>query len=197
MDDRSTAEPWVYDPLRLRCGFERAFGGVADALGLGPARRLHDAVAGLMAAAWAGHRAQVELAMQVGSAWPSIEAALAERLRQQGLPGQSPESVPDFLRWWSAAADDAIHGRLQSEPGLNAVAAWVRALAQSRSHFNRVVEIASESCNVPTRAETDDALREIQQLKRRLRSLERQTSAATPEDRPRARRAGAAERAAR
>ena len=54
----------------------------------------------------------------------------------------------------------------------------VRAASRARQQKQRVVAIASEWLNIPTRAEVDDAYREIQELKRELRRLRK--SAARP-----------------
>ncbi len=64
-----------------------------------------------------------------------------------------------------------MHGAMQGPDALAASADLVRTRARTRQQKQRIVAIASEALNIPTRAEVDDAYREIQELKRQVRRL--------------------------
>jgi hypothetical protein len=96
-----------------------------------------------------------------------------------GKNGESVDSLLGLVRLWSRSADEAIHAAMQSPQALEAAARLVRASTQTRLQQQRIVAIASEALNVPTRAEVDDAYREIQELKRELRRLRKSIGAAS------------------
>ena len=74
-----------------------------------------------------------------------------------------------LLRLWASVADDVLHDAMQSEEGVAYTAAYIRGATRSRQQRNRMIEILSELCNVPTRAEVDDLHREVHALKKQLR----------------------------
>ena len=98
----------------------------------------------------------------------------------------SVDTMLALVRLWARTMDEAMHDAMQSPRALQATAKLIRASASSRQQQQRIVAIASEALNVPTRAEVDDAYREIQELKRELRRLRKgvpldsPTPAATP-----------------
>ena len=53
----------------------------------------------------------------------------------------------------------------------------IRAGTRYREASHRLVAIASEAINVPTRVEVDEAYRHIQELKREVRRLRRSVAA--------------------
>jgi hypothetical protein len=78
-----------------------------------------------------------------------------------------------LLRLWVGEVDAAMHAAMLSGPGLEATAATVRAASRRRTELRRIVSLGSESWGMPTRADVDEAFREIQQLKREVRRLKR------------------------
>ena len=157
------------EPLSLN--LERAYGGLADAFGLAPSRELQAAGRELAAAALARQQARAEyMGLIVGALAKGCEGLLA-RLRVMGEKGESVDSLLALVRVWSRAVDEAMHAAMQSPKALEAAAKLVRATTRAREQQQRMVAIASEALNVPTRAEVDDAYREIQELKREMRRL--------------------------
>jgi hypothetical protein len=71
---------------------------------------------------------------------------------------------------------------MQSRGALEAAARLVRTATRSRQQQHRVIAIASQALNMPTRAEVDDAYREIQELKRELRRLRKSLAPEGPSD---------------
>lgn len=156
-------------PLSLN--LERAFGGLADAFGLASSRELHQALTGMAAAAVAHRQAQAEYLGLVASALAKANDALVSQLADMGQRGESVDSVKALVRLWARAADESMHAAMRSPNALEASARLVRTATRSRAQQHRVVAIASRALNIPTRAEVDDAYREIQELKRELRRL--------------------------
>lgn len=160
-------------PLSLN--LERAFGGLADAFGLAPLRELAEAGRDMALATLANRQAQVEYLEVVAGAVSKGTEALTARLAEMGERGESVDSLLALVRLWSRTTDEAMHEAMQSPRALEASAKLIRAAARSRKQQQRVVAIASEALNVPTRTEMDDAYREIQELKRELRRSRKAT----------------------
>jgi polyhydroxyalkanoate synthesis regulator phasin len=155
----------------LSTNIERAYGGLADAFGLAPLRELDAAGRDMAVAALAHRRAQAEyLDVAMVAAGKGLEIMMA-RLAEMGGRGESVDTMLALVRLWAKTMDEAMHEAMQSPRALQASADLIRASARSRQHQQRIVAIASEALNVPTRAEMDEAYREIQELKRELRRL--------------------------
>jgi class III poly(R)-hydroxyalkanoic acid synthase PhaE subunit len=152
---------------------ERTLGALADALGLGPTRQLNDAWREVMAAAVAKQGAQAEYLAIVLEAWRNGTQRLLAQLAAIGAGGERIDSLLTLIRLWARAVDGAMHETLQSEQGLEATARVVRASVRHRHQLQKAVGLASEAFNMPTRAEVDQAYREIQELKRELRRLKK------------------------
>ena len=161
----------------LMTGAERTFGALADALGLAPSRELRDAWRTMESAALAKQQAQVEYLGVVARIWAKGVEGLMARLSEMGARGESVDTVQDLIRLWARITDAAAHDAMQSEEGLQASAKMIRAATRYRQAAHRVVAISSEAMNVPTRAEVDEAYREIQGLKRELRRLRKSMAA--------------------
>jgi len=164
------------EPLSLN--LERAYGGLADAFGLAPSREPQSASREMASAAMAKQQAQAEyFSLVVGALAKGSEGVLAQ-LKSMGERGETVDTLLALVRLWSQSIDSAMHVAMQSPKALEASAKLVRAGARSRLQRQRIVAIASESLNIPTRAEVDDAYREIQELKRELRRLRKAVPAA-------------------
>ena len=93
--------------------------------------------------------------------------------------GERVESLLELVRHWAKAIDRAMHEAMQSERGLQATARVVRAATEHRQQLQTAVGLVSEALHIPTRAELDEAYREIQELKRELRRLKKSARGAT------------------
>jgi class III poly(R)-hydroxyalkanoic acid synthase PhaE subunit len=163
-------------PLSLN--LERAYGGLADAFGLASSREWRGAGREMAAATLEKQQAQAEyLSLVVGAMAKGSEGVLA-RLKAKGEKGETIDSLLGLVRLWSYALDESMHAALQSPKALEASARLIRASSRARLQKQRMVVIASESLNIPTRAEVDDAYREIQELKREVRRLRKSMSPA-------------------
>ena len=187
-------------PLSLN--LERAYGGLADAFGLASSRELQAALRAQATATLAKQQAQSEYLGLIVAALAKGSEGLLSRLADMGQKGESVDSLLGLVRLWSRAADEAMHAAMQSPKALESAAKLVRASTQSRQQQHRIVAIASQALNVPTRAEVDDAYREIQELKREMRRLRKSigvaaSAAPLPEPVPSARIAPVPSRAAK
>jgi len=91
-----------------------------------------------------------------------------------------------LMRMWAVATEEAVHESLQSERGLEATAAVTRAGLNYRRQMQGFASIIADTLDMATRRDLDDAYREIQSLKRELRSM-RAPAAAVASNKPRAR----------
>jgi Poly(R)-hydroxyalkanoic acid synthase subunit (PHA_synth_III_E) len=167
----------VMKPLSLN--LERTYGGLADAFGLASSRELQQALRDMAAAALAHRQAQAEyLGLAAGALAKGNDAFMAQ-LTDMGRRGEWVDSVKTLVRLWARAADESMHSDMQSPGALDASARLVRTATRSRAQQHRVVAIASQALNLPTRAEVDEAYREIQEL-RRLRKPQASEAQALP-----------------
>ena len=169
LSDPMSAFGEAMKPLSLN--LERAYGGLADAFGLAGSRELQQAGREMLVCAVEKRQAQAEyLGLAVGALAKGAEGTLA-RLREMGQRGESVDSLLALVRLWARSTDQAVHAAMQTPEALEASAKLLRVAMRTRRQQQRVVAIASESLNVPTRAEVDAAYREIQELKREMRRI--------------------------
>jgi hypothetical protein len=159
------------NPLQL--GADRTFGAIADAFGMRPMRDMQEAWVALSEAETERRASQAAYIAIAAKAWGDGTRALIARLEQMRRAGEQVTSFLEFVRLWARENDKALHAAMQSEQGLAAAARAVRASNKQRAELQRLVALASQALNVPTRAEVDDAYREIQELKRELRRLKK------------------------
>jgi polyhydroxyalkanoate synthesis regulator phasin len=158
-------------PQSYMTGFDRTFGGLFDALGFGPVRKLQAATQDLAAASLAQNQSRAAYAMLVQGAFASGLERLMTQLAKMADAGERVESVLTLLRMWAVHTEQAVHEVLQSERGLAATAALTRAGLSHRRKLQQVAAIAADSLDLATRRELDEVYREIHELKRELRAL--------------------------
>lgn len=150
-------------------GMEAAFGGVADALGLGPSRRMAAATLALGEAQTRQNAAWLALLQLVAQRWPEL---VQRGLRGVWMPGEgtvAPGSMAEVLSLWASLADETAHDALHGRKGAEAMANCIREATAVQTARNQFSEALCESLNLPSRAEMDQAYLEIQLLKRQLR----------------------------
>ena len=172
--------PHANTPLPLQVGMERTFGGLAEAFGLGPMRQVDEAWREMLSAAFAKQRAQLEYLLVVGEAWNKGTERLLHELNELGARGERIESLLAFIRLWAKTVDAAMHEAMQSERGLAATTKVMRAAMRHSQQLQKAVGLASEALHMPTRADVDEAYREIQELKREVRRLKKSLQPAVP-----------------
>ena len=194
----SPGGPWSLLDVRsthpLLDGLDRTFSALADAFGLGPSRALRDAWRELIAADVGRRKAQLDYFAVVAGAWSDVVDGVGIRLREMGARGERVDSLVALVRLWAGVAERTLHEALQSKPGLEATAAYVRAALRYRQQQHRVVETLSGLLGVPTRSEVDDAYLEIQTLKRQVRELQREVRRLSGGPAPARRKSGEASR---
>ncbi len=176
-------------PQSYLTGFERTFGGLFDALGFGPMRKLQTACQELATATLAQNQSRAAYAMIVQGAFASGLERLMLQLGTMADAGERVESVLTLLKMWAVNTEDAVHEVLQSEQGLVATAALTRAGLSHRRKLQHVAGIVADSLDMATRRELDDVYKELHELKRELRALRQPApsitaGATTPRRRP-------------
>ena len=169
---------------------DRTFGALGDALGFGPARKLQAAGQKIMAAAIAQNEARTAYGVLVQSALAAGLQRLLLQLADKSQANERVDSVLALMRMWAVGTEEAVHEVLQSERGLEATAAVMRAGLNYRRQMQAFASIIADALDMATRRDLDDAYREIQALKRELRSMSASTAhVPPPTTRPRARAA--------
>ena len=160
-------------PNPLLTGMERTYGALADAFGLGSTRELNEAWSEVMRAAVARQIAQAEYLAIVNEAWRKGTERFLLQLTGMRSRGERVDSLLELVRQWAKAVDSAMHVAMQSEQGLQATAQVLRATTRHRQQLQAAVGLVSEALHMPTRADLDEAYREIQELKREVRRLKK------------------------
>jgi hypothetical protein len=161
--------PTAFGSLEL--GLARTYGGVGEALGLGPMLELNEAFRALIAAALAKQQATTEYLGVVADACAQGTHEFMKELQAMGERGDRVESLLAFIRLWVRSIDGPMHDAMQSRRGLDATAKMLRSSTEHTLLWQKALGIVSEALHVPTRHEVDAAFREIQELKRELRRL--------------------------
>jgi len=157
----------------LLAGLRHIYSGASDAVGWGLYTRLGEALAELGRAQNASNEVQAKVWSAIGEIWSSAQGRLSDELKGMVERRESFADVQALLRTWTEALDKAAHEAMQSESGLALTAEVSRAASRHRLAQNRAVEVFSELCNVPTRAEVDEAYRLIHELRKELRALKK------------------------
>ena len=176
---QATQQAWIdfmtrfgsASPQSYMTGFDRTFGGLFDALGFGPMRKLQAASQELAAASLEQNQARAGYAMIVQGAFATGLERLMAQLAKMADEGERVESVLALLKMWAVQTEEAVHEQLQSPKGLAATAAMTRAGLSHRRKLQQVAAIVADSLDMATRRELDEVYREIHELKRELRAL--------------------------
>jgi hypothetical protein len=170
-------------PQSYMTGFDRTFGGLFDALGFGPMRKLQTACQDLAAASLEQNQSRAAYAVLVQTAFTTGLDRLMLQLAKMADSGERVESILGLLKMWAVSTEAAVHEVLQSEQGLTATAAMTRAGLSHKRKLQHVAAIVADSLDLSTRRELDEVYREIHELKRALRAV-RASRAPAPVVRP-------------
>jgi hypothetical protein len=173
-------------PQAINSTFDRTFGAVTDALGLGPMRKLQAAWQEVLAATLAQNEARARYAMLVQGAFAAGLEGLLQHLAGMAERGERVDSVFALLRLWAVKSEEAVHKVLQSGDGLAVTASVARAGLGYRRKIQEVAGIVADGLDMATRRDLDEAFREIQELKREVRKLRPAARASQEPRKPRA-----------
>lgn len=158
-------------PEQIDTAFDRTHGAFSDGVGLGPARKLNAAWRDVMNASIAQQDARTHYASLIQTAYMQGFQRLLSALATKGDAGERIESVLALIKMWTINIEQVVHETLQSERGLAATAALIRADLAYRKKMQQVAAVFAEQFDMTSRRELDDAFREIQALKRELRAM--------------------------
>jgi polyhydroxyalkanoate synthase subunit PhaE len=133
----------------------------------------------------------------VAGAWHEANRRFAEEYRKLHRAGRAPNPPDEALRLWLDVANRTLLETHRSEPFLAAQGELLRHGMAFLLAEREMVEGMVEPAGLPTRTEVDEVHRSVQELKRRVRALERAGAAAESAPRPASPRRSAARKAAR
>ena len=157
-------------PEQIDTAFDRTHGAFSDGVGLGPTRKLTVAWRDVTNAGIAQQDARTQYASLLQNAYMQGFQKLLSALATKGEAGERIDSVLALIKMWAINVENAVHETLQSERGLAATAALIRADLTYRKKMQLVAAVFAEQFDMTSRRELDDAFREIQVLKRELRA---------------------------
>jgi Poly(R)-hydroxyalkanoic acid synthase subunit (PHA_synth_III_E) len=158
-------------PAQIDTTFDRTHGAFSDGVGFGPTRKLNAAWRDVMNASVAQQDARTHYASLLQNAYLQGLQRLLAALAAKGDAGERIESVLALIKMWAINVEQAVHEALQSERGLAATTALIRADLAYRKKMQQVAAVFAEQFDMTSRRELDDAFREIQTLKRELRAM--------------------------
>lgn len=155
---------------QMDTAFDRTHGAFSDGVGLGPARNLNAVWRDVMSAGVAQQDARNHYASLLQNAFSQGFQRLLAVLATKGEAGERIDSVLALIKMLTINIEQAVHETLQSERGLAATGALIRADLTYRKKMQQVAAVFAEQFDMTSRRELDEAFREIQALKRELRA---------------------------
>ena len=128
----------------------------------------------------------------VAGAWAEASRRFAQEVQEAARAGQAPSQPKDALKLWLDVANRTLLETHRSERFLTAQAELLRHGMDFLLAEREVVESLVEPAGLPTRTELDEVHGSVQELKRRVRTLEKTTAAAQEAEEPSTARAATA-----
>jgi polyhydroxyalkanoate synthesis regulator phasin len=113
----------------------------------------------------------------VAAAWSSANSRFAEQLSQRAREGTAMPDAKESLKLWLDTANDVLLETHRSEKFLEAQRRLLRDGMEFMLAERELVEALVEPIGLPTRSEIDEVHQNVHELKRRVRSLEKQLAA--------------------
>jgi hypothetical protein len=114
----------------------------------------------------------------LSEAWGEAFEAAMNALMQRAQAGDPVNSLRELSQVWIAESDKVLEARLAEAPYAEAQGAMVASLMRYRIAEREIVDAMLASSPIASRSELDEAYRAIQELKREMRALRREMSAA-------------------
>ncbi|MFC7756451.1 poly(R)-hydroxyalkanoic acid synthase subunit PhaE [Tsukamurella soli] len=112
----------------------------------------------------------------VAKAWAKANEQFATAVEKRRAQSDSPLQPVDVLRVWLDLADSALTHAQRGTEYLEAQSAVLRSSMEFVLAQRELGERMFDSIGAPTRSELDEVHRSVQELKRRVRALERKQS---------------------
>lgn len=109
----------------------------------------------------------------VAGAWTEASQRFAQEFQAAAQAGKAPNRPKDALKLWLDVANRTLLETHRSERFLTAQAELLRHGMDFLLAEREVVEALVEPAGLPTRTEIDEVHRSVQELKRRVRTLEK------------------------
>ena len=117
-------------------------------------------------------------------AWHEASQRFAKEYQKLSRAGQAPNQPNEALKLWLDIANQTLLETHRSEPFLAAQGELLRHGMTFLLAEREMVESMVEPAGLPTRTEVDEVHHSVQELKRRVRALEKVSAAADPTQRP-------------
>jgi poly[(R)-3-hydroxyalkanoate] polymerase subunit PhaE len=120
----------------------------------------------------------------VAGAWAEANRRFASEFHDLYRAGKAPTQPKEVLKLWLDVANRTLLETHRSDPFLNAQGELLRHGMSFLLAEREMVESMVEPAGLPTRAEIDEVHRSVQELKRRVRQLEKTAAAAQEAGKP-------------
>ena len=115
----------------------------------------------------------------VAGAWAEANQRFTAEFNRLAAAGEAPQQPKDALRLWLDIANRTLLETHRSERFLTAQGELLRHGMDFLLGERELIEGLVEPAGLPTRSEIDEVHRSVQELKRRVRSLEKAAAAAS------------------
>ena len=113
-------------------------------------------------------------------AWHEASQRFAKEYQKLSRAGQAPKQPNEALKLWLDIANQTLLETHRSEPFLAAQGELLRHGMDFLLAEREMIESMVEPAGLPTRTEIDEVHHSVQELKRRVRALEKASAAAEP-----------------
>jgi len=122
-------------------------------------------------------KAQAKYHKAMSEAMAAAVEQTVDYLAKLAEKGDKITSVRDLMRTWFTMADRTLNKTFTSPEWLELQGELTEALMTHKIKQREALDIIYEALEIPTRAEVDEAYRDIQELKREIRKLKKQLAA--------------------
>ena len=156
--------------------FERTFGSLLQAPGLGLTRELNEKIARGFDRWLDYRRASADYQTKLADAWAATFEQLIRTMADLAEKGQTITSIRELLLMWGQIADRVFIQTFQTDEYVQIQGQFLNAAMAYRIQQREIMEIALKSYDLPTRSEVDEAHRNIYELRKEIKALKKQVA---------------------
>ncbi|HEY8202341.1 MAG TPA: poly(R)-hydroxyalkanoic acid synthase subunit PhaE [Actinomycetota bacterium] len=153
--------------------FERSFGRLLQSPSIGFTRELNEKLLGAFSAWLEFRRANVEYQMAVSAALSRSTTKFLHELASLARKGEPIGSLRDLLGLWGDTLDGVLIESFRSEEYAKVQGNVVRAAMAYRMREREAMDVLGRISHVPTRREIDEIARQMHELRKEVRHLQR------------------------
>jgi class III poly(R)-hydroxyalkanoic acid synthase PhaE subunit len=154
--------------------FERTFGSLLQAPGLGLSRELNEKIARGFDRWLDYRRASADYQRKLADVWGEAFEQLVREMAALSEKGGTISTIRDLLLLWGQVADRVFIKTFQTDEYVQIQGQFLNAAMAYRIQQREIMEIYLQANDIPTRSEVDEAHRNIYELRKEIKVLKKQ-----------------------